>query len=170
MTTFAILTGKALKSAIAGRAKAAATFTEREHQLAYSCLHHVEVHSCPSHLNALLAATPVNYRRGLIAWASAYGKVKMNAETREFEFAAKKTSDLPSALIVAPANYEKTAKAKAETKEKEFDEIAYLTRMIKAFGEKGGSARVAKALEGALALAKTTAIADMRDQTKAKAA
>lgn len=169
MTTFAILTGKALKSAIAGRAKAAATFTEREHQIAYSCLHHLEVNSCPSHLNALLDATPVNYRRGLIAWASAYGKAKMNPETRQFEFSKTKKSDLPAALIVAPANYQKMVKAADETKAKEFDEIAYLERMIKAFGEKGGSARVAKALDGALTLAKSTAIADMRSQANAPA-
>ncbi|MDQ0422304.1 hypothetical protein J2045_003352 [Peteryoungia aggregata LMG 23059] len=110
MTKFTIITGKALASAIKGRAAQVETFKEREHQLATSCLHHVEQHSDVVHLNGLLSVTPANYRRGLVLWAVAYGKVTYDAKERVFAFAKGKKSDLPGAESVAPADYEKAAK------------------------------------------------------------
>lgn len=114
MTKFAIITGKALANAIKGRAAQVETFKEREHQLATSCLHHVEQHSDPVHLNGLLAVTPANYRRGLVLWAVAYGKVTYDAKERVFTFAKSKKSDLTAAESVAPADYEKATKEGGE--------------------------------------------------------
>lgn len=167
MAKFEILTGKKLSNAIAGRGKAVATFTEREHQLAYSALHHVEMHSCPSHLNALLAGTPANYRRGLVAWASAFGKVKFDGEARSFEYAKDKKSDMDGALEVAPANYEKAAKGAGKDKSA-FDEVAYLDRVVKKLEEEGADPRVLQAVKGALTLAKTPVVAPVK-QAKPKA-
>lgn len=158
MAKFEILTGSKLKNAIAGRGKAVATFTEREHQIAYSALHHVEMHSCPSHLNALLDATPANYRRGLVSWATAFGKVSFDAETRAFEYAKGKKSDMEAALEVAPANYEKSTKG-ADKPKSAFDEIAYLERAVKKFEDENADPRVLQALKGALTLAKAPAAA-----------
>ncbi|THK33468.1 hypothetical protein EHS39_36270 [Ensifer sp. MPMI2T] len=167
MAKFEILTGKKLKNAIAGRGKAVATFTEREHQLAYSALYHVEMHSCASHLNALLEVTPANYRRGLVSWATAFGKVKFDTEARAFEYAKDKKSDMEKALEVAPANYEKAKGAdKAKTA---FDEVAYLERVVKKLDEEGADPRVLQAVKGALTLAKTPAIVAPAKQEKAKA-
>ncbi len=110
MATFKIITGKALSNAISGRAKDVATFKQREHELAASCLHHVDKHSDVIHLNSLLNVTPANYRRGLILWAVAFGKVTYDAKERVFAFAKGKKSDLTGAESVAPADYEKAAK------------------------------------------------------------
>lgn len=111
MTKFTIITGKALANAIKGRAAQVETFKEREHQLATSCLHHIEQHSDVIHLNGLLSVTPSNYRRGLILWAVAFGKVTYDAKERVFAFAKGKKSDLTGAESVAPADYEKATKA-----------------------------------------------------------
>ncbi|EBX4816790.1 hypothetical protein DRY87_24495, partial [Salmonella enterica subsp. enterica serovar Newport] len=62
MTSFAILSGKSLKSAIAGYGKIAATFSQKTHQLAYSALDHVEQHHDAIYCNAIYSATPKNYR------------------------------------------------------------------------------------------------------------
>lgn len=114
MAKFEILTGKSLAKAIAGRGKQVATFTEREHQLAYSALNHVELHHCPSHLNALLAVTPTNYRAGLIGWAKAFGKVTFDVEAKAFAFAKGKESNMAEAMNVAPAEYSREASAGAK--------------------------------------------------------
>lgn len=167
MAEFEILTGKKLKNAIVGRGKAVATFTEREHQLAYSALYHVEMHSCPSHLNALLEVTPANYRRGLVSWATAFGKVKFNTEARAFEYAKDKKSEIEKALEVAPANYERE---KAAGKEKSaFDQVNYLERVVKKLEEEGADPRVLQAVKGALTLAKTPAIVAPAKPEKGKA-
>lgn len=110
MTKFTIITGAALGNAIKGQASKIATFKAREHELAVSCLHHVENHSDVCHLNSLLNVTPSNYRRGLILWAAAFGKVTYDAKERVFAFAKSKKSDLDGAESVAPADYEKATK------------------------------------------------------------
>lgn len=114
MATFNILTGAALAKAIAGQGKAVATFTAREHQLAYSALNHVELHNDPKHLNALFDVTPANYRRGLVSWATAFGKVTFDPKTKAFVYAKGKASDLEKALDIAPANYAREANATVE--------------------------------------------------------
>lgn len=111
MAKFDILKGKQLAKAIAGRGKAVETFTAREHQLAYSALMHVEEHHCASHLNALLNVTPTNYRAGLIAWSKAFGKVTFDAKEGQFVYSKTAKSDMEAALEVAPANYQRAAKA-----------------------------------------------------------
>ena len=156
MTAFQILTGSALKSAIAGRAKAAASFTEREHQLAASCLMHVEQHSCPSHLNALYQATPTNYRAGLVAWSTAFGRVAFDKSTGAFTFAKGKKTDVDGLLAIAPANFEKQAKASARA-EKEFDVAAYLAKVVDTLTNKDADPRILQAVKGALNLAKMPA-------------
>lgn len=153
MAKFEILSGKALANAIAGRAKAVETFTQREHQLAFSALHHVELHSDPKYLNALYAVTPANYRTGLRNWATALGKVSFNSESKEFEYSKGKKSDMEKAADIAPANFEKE-KGKAR-EEAEFDEAAFLEKVVAKMTEKGASPRVLQAVKGALTLAKT---------------
>lgn len=168
MTAFQILTGSALKSAIAGRAKAAASFTEREHQLAASCLMHVEKHSCPSHLNALYQATPTNYRAGLASWSAAFGRVVFDKSTGAFTFAKGKKTDVDGLLAIAPANFEKQAKS-ART-EKEFDVAAYLAKVVDTLTNKDADPRVIQAVKGALNLTKMPApVAKAEKPTRVKA-
>jgi hypothetical protein len=157
MATFSILKGRALGKAIVGQGKLVANFTQREHQLAVSCLMHVEEHSCPSHLNSLLAVTPANYRAGLKAWAVAFGKVKFNPETLVFDYNGKGETKVADMMGIAPANYIKETRA-GNSGEKALDEIKELTAFIKKMTEKGASIRVVEALKGALRLAETPAV------------
>lgn len=152
---FAVLTGKALKTAIAGRAKTVATFTEREHQLAYSALMHVENHHDACHVNALLNVTPVNYKAGLIAWCKAFGKVTFDSKESTFTYSKKKESDMESAGQIAPANFQKE-KGKRSTPA--FDEVKQLERVLKQFNENKASTIVIKAIESALTVAKKAAV------------
>lgn len=162
MAQFQILTGKALSSAIAGRAKAVATFTEREHQIAYSALHHVELHNDPKYLNALYAVTPVNYRKGLRAWSQAFGKVKFDDATSAFAYVPGKTSNMEGALETAPANFEKAGGKKKDAGE--FDEIAYLERALKKLEDNKASTRTITAMKGVLTVAKSAFIEVSRDK------
>lgn len=155
---FAVLTGTALTSAIAGRAKAVATFTEREHQIAYSALNHSAIHNDPKYLNALYTATPVNYRKGLVSWSVAFGNVAFDKKTGVFTYVKNKKTDMDGAMDIAPANFEKQAKA-GQAVEKPFDEVAYLESVVAKFADKGGDLRVLQALKGALTLSKTSVIA-----------
>lgn len=113
MANFSVIKGAALGKAIAGQGKAIATFTAREHQLAYSALVHMEAQDDKpasndvKYLNALLEVTPANYRAGLIGWATAFGRVSYDAKERVFAYAKGKTADLEGAMNVAPANYAK---------------------------------------------------------------
>ena len=165
MAQFQILTGKALNSAIAGRAKAVATFTEREHQIAYSALHHVELHNDPKYLNALYAVTPVNYRKGLRAWSTAFGKVTFDDKTAAFVYAAGKKSNMEAALATAPANFEKAAGKKNDGNE--FDEITYLERALKKLEDNKAHPRTIQAMKGVLTVAKSSFIESSRDQKAA---
>lgn len=157
MAKFVVLTGSKLNAAISGFGKVVSTFAEREHQLAYSALNHVELHNDPKYLNALFAVTPVNYRKGLVSWSTAFGKVSFNTETRVFEYAKGKTSNMDEAMEIAPANYEK-AKGKPRD-EKAFDEVKYLEKVVATLTEKSADPRVLQAVKGALTLAKTPAAA-----------
>lgn len=164
---FTILTGKTLATAIEGRAKAVATFTEREHQLAYSALHHVELHNDPKYLDALYAVTPVNYRKGLRSWAGAFGKVKFDDATGKFEFVKGKTSKMDDALAIAPANYEKATKGKDKS---DFDEVEFLTRALKKLTDNGGSPMSIRAIEGAIRSLKISVIETSREDKPARKA
>ena len=110
--TFKILSGKSLKSAIAGYGKTVSTFTEKTHQLAYSAINHVEEHHDAIYCNALYEATPANYRAALANWMKAFGKVTFDANEKTFTYAKGKASDLPAALQVSPADFAKDANAK----------------------------------------------------------
>lgn len=165
MAKFQVLTGKALSTAIAGRAKAVATFTEREHQLAYSALNHVELHSDPKYLNALFDVTPANYRKGLVSWATAFGKVSFDVKERAFAYAKGKKSDMDSALEIAPANYEKQAGKKAAST---FDEVVYIERALKKLEEENASFRVIQAMKGVLQIAKSAHLTVAAEQKPAK--
>ena len=113
--TFKILSGKALKNAIAGYGKTATTFAERTHQLAYSAINHVDEHNCASHINALYQATPTNYRGALRTWACYFGKVKFVTETMTFEYNKSAKSDLQAALETSPAEFQRQGKKGAKT-------------------------------------------------------
>lgn len=162
MAQFQILTGKALNAAIAGRAKAVATFTEREHQIAYSALHHVELHNDPKYLNALYAVTPANYRKGLRSWSAAFGKVKFDDKAGEFVYVAGKKSNMEGALEVAPANYEKAAGKKSDGGD--FDEVTYLERVLKKLEDNKANPRTIQAMRGVLTVAKSAFIETSREQ------
>ncbi|EBW2353252.1 hypothetical protein C9W97_25240, partial [Salmonella enterica subsp. enterica serovar Enteritidis] len=109
MTSFAILSGKSLKSAIAGYGKIAATFSQKTHQLAYSALDHVEQHHDAIYCNAIYSATPKNYRASIVKWLTAFGKVSFDTVKLEFTYSKGKKSDLSAALLISPADYEKEA-------------------------------------------------------------
>lgn len=173
MATFQVLKGGALGKAITGQGKAIATFTAREHQLAYSSLAHMEASDGKEasndvkYLNALLAVTPSNYRKGLVSWACAFGRVSYEVETREFAYAKAKKADLAAAMEIAPANYEKASKSD-ETK-KPFDEITYIERALKKLTDEGASHRVIKAMEGVLNVAKTSHLTIVKTDKAPKA-
>lgn len=156
MAKFQVLTGSKLNNAINGFGKTVSTFSEREHQLAYSALNHVELHNDPKYLNALFAVTPVNYRKGLVAWSTAFGKVTFNKETRAFEYAKGKASKMDDAMEIAPANYEKQA-GDGKAKENSFNEVKYLEKVIAKLEEEKADPRVLQAVKGALTLARTPA-------------
>ncbi|EUB97291.1 hypothetical protein PMI07_000867 [Rhizobium sp. CF080] len=169
MAKFVVLTGSKLNSAINGFGKVVSTFSEREHQLAYSALNHVELHNDPKYLNALYAVTPVNYRKGLVSWSTAFGKVSFDKATSVFTYVKGKASKMDEAMEIAPANYERSAgKAKSE---KEFDEVAYLEKVVSTLTEKGASPRILQAVKGALTLAKTpnVVVAPVKAEKPAKA-
>jgi hypothetical protein len=153
MSKFQILSGKALKSAIAGRGKAVDTFKEREHQIAVSCLHHVEAHSDVVHLNGMLSVTPSNYRRALILWACAFGKVTWNNNSKAFAFAKGKKSNLDGAESVAPADYEKEKKA-SEKAAPAFDIVKYLERIYEKLDAIGADPRILANIDGAYNIAR----------------
>lgn len=157
MSAFQILEGSALKSAINGRAKAAASFTEREHQLAASCLMHVERHSCPSHLNSLYKATPINYRAGLVSWSTAFGRVTFDKDAGVFAYAKGKKTDVDGMLATAPANFEKDRKAAAERVAKPLDVAAFLNKTLDKLTEADADPRIIQAIRGAINLAKMEA-------------
>lgn len=113
MATFEVLTGKALKARVAGFGKKAATFSADMHQLAYSALQHVEDHHDAVYCTALFAAMPTNYQASLKNWFTAFGKVKFDAESKAFAYAKGKESDMPGAMAVSPAEYQRAKGAKA---------------------------------------------------------
>lgn len=156
MAQFNVLKGAALGKAIAGQGKAIATFTAREHQLAYSALSHLDEHNDAKYLNALYAVTPANYRGGLRGWAMAFGKASFDTEKGEFGYAKGKKSDLEKAMEVAPANYAK--ESKGGNAEQPFDEIDYLEKTLKRLQDKGASVQTIKAMEGVVRVAKGTAL------------
>ena len=156
MAKFQVLTGSKLNSAINGFGKTVATFSEREHQLAYSALNHVELHNDPKYLNALYAVTPVNYRKGLVSWSVAFGKVSFDKAAGAFTYVKGKASKMEEAMNVAPAAYERAAGK--ETTKSAFDEVKYLERVIAKMEEEGASPRVLQAVKGALTLARTPVI------------
>ena len=150
MAKFEILTGAALGKAIKSRGAAIKTFKEREHQLAYSALNHVEMHGDAKYLNALLEITPANYRAGLVKWSAAYGKVKFDANAKAFGPAMKKKSDMEAALAIAPADFVRDSKAKDA---KAFDEVKAIQRLIEKCKDEGVNSRTIAALEGCLKVA-----------------
>lgn len=165
MANFQVLTGSKLGNAIKGFGKTVATFSEREHQLAFSALNHIELHNDEKYLNALFAVTPANYRKGLVSWATAFGKVSFDADERVFKLAKSKKSDMEQAMQIAPANYEKAKNATAEVT---FDEQKYLEGVVKKLTDKGADPRVLQAVKGALNLYKVNQIAAVKKEKAAK--
>lgn len=156
MAKFEILSGKALKSAIAGRGKAIATFTEREHQLAVSALAHLDQHNDPIYVQALYDMSPANYKRGLRLWFLEFGKVSFKAAEQgqggAFVYAKSKPSNIEGAMEVAPANFEKAAKENT-AEPKAFSTTEYLTKVIEKLTKEDADIRVIRAVEGALKVA-----------------
>lgn len=151
MAQFAILTGKALASRIAGFGKVAATFTQATHQLAYSALNHVELHHDAIYCNALFNATPANYRGALVVWFKAFGKVAFDAATKEFTYSKTAKSDMATAITISPADYQKQSSTKDAA---DFDEIKALESFIKKMVEKGARKRMIHALNGVMRIVK----------------
>ncbi|UDF29371.1 UNVERIFIED_ORG: hypothetical protein LHK14_17935 [Roseateles sp. XES5] len=114
MAKFEIITGKALKSAIAGRGAQIATFTQREHQLAVSALAHLGEHNDVIYVQALYDMSPANYRTGLRKWFLEFGKCTFKAaesgQGGTFVYAKSKPSNIEGAMEIAPANFEKAAR------------------------------------------------------------
>lgn len=152
MAKFAIITGKALKNAIAGRGAQIATFTEREHQLAVSALNHLDQHNDPIYVQALYDMSPANYKRGLRMWFLEFGKCTFKAaETGQggtFVYAKSKPSNLDGAMEIAPANFEKAAK-ESTSEAKAFSVTDYLAKVVEKLTKEGVDQRVIRAVEGA---------------------
>lgn len=110
MAKFQVLTGKAIAKAINSFEKTAATFAEKTHQIAYSALAHVEEHHDVIYLQALFSATPMNYRKAIVDWATGLGKVTFDAKALTFAYAKGKASDMATAFDVSPAEYARTTK------------------------------------------------------------
>ena len=156
MAKFEIISGKALKSAIAGRGKAIATFTEREHQLAVSALAHLDQHNDTIYLQALYDMSPVNYKRGLRLWFVEFGKCTFKADEKgtggTFVLAKKQSTNLEGAMEIAPANFEKATK-EATTEAKAFSTADYLEKVIEKLKKEDADVTVIRAVEGALRVA-----------------
>lgn len=157
MAKFAIITGKALKNAIAGRGAQIATFTEREHQLAVSALAHLGEHNDPIYVQALYDMSPSNYRTGLRKWFLEFGKCSFKANDNGtggvFLYAKAKGFDLDGAMAIAPANFEKAQK-EGNSEPKTFDVAAYLAKAVDKLTAENVDIRVIRAVEGALKVAR----------------
>lgn len=156
MAQFAIITGKALKTAIAGRGAQIATFTQREHQLAVSAIAHLGEHNDVIYVQALYDMSPANYQRGLRLWFCEFGKCTFKAnETGKggaFVYAKSRATDIEGAMKVAPANFEKETK-ESTSEPKAFDVTAYLTKAVEKLTAENVDIRVIRAIEGALKVA-----------------
>ncbi|MCV9960750.1 hypothetical protein OIU34_02460 [Pararhizobium sp. BT-229] len=157
MAKFEIITGKALKSAIAGRGKAIATFTEREHQLAVSALAHLGDHNDVIYVQALYDMSPANYRTGLRKWFLEFGKCTFkaneNGQGGVFVYAKAKPSNIEGAMEIAPANFEKATKEK-DTTPATFSTADYLEKVVEKLTKEEADIRVIRAVEGALKVAR----------------
>lgn len=156
MAKFEIITGKALKSAIAGRGKAIATFTEREHQLAVSALAHLENHNDPIYVQALYDMSPANYKRGLRLWFVEFGKCTFKAAEQgqggTFVYAKARPSNLEGAMEIAPANFEK-AKKESDSEPKAFVVADYLAKVVEKLKKEDADVTVIRAVEAAVRVA-----------------
>lgn len=152
MAQFAILSGKALKSAIAGRGAQIATFTQREHQLAVSALAHLGDNNDPIYVQALYDMSPSNYRTGLRLWFCEFGKCTFKADENgkggAFVLAKKRETNLEGAMKVAPANFMKEVNA-AAAPAKDFSAADYLAKVVEKLTKEGADPRVIRAVEGA---------------------
>ncbi len=155
--SFKVLTGSKLKAAIAGYGKTVATFSARTHQLAFSAISHVDLHHCPSHLNALYQATPTNYRGAIRKYACAFGKVEFDKDSMSFTYKKDGKSDLDAALTVSPADYEKETKTGAPKATS--DLLTRLERLAKKELESdAGQHDLAQALQNFVTLQRRAAI------------
>ncbi len=156
MAQFAILSGKALKTAIAGRGAQIATFTQREHQLAVSALAHLGDNNDPIYVQAIYDMSPSNYRTGLRLWFCEFGKctfkVAENGKGGTFILAKKRETNLDGAMKVAPANFAKEVNA-ATTPAKEFSASEYLAKVVEKLTKENADPRVIRAVEGAMKVA-----------------
>ncbi len=153
MAQFAIITGKALKTAIAGRGAQIATFTQREHQLAVSAIAHLGEHNDVIYVQALYDMSPANYQRGLRLWFCEFGKCTFKANDigkgGTFVLAKSKASDIDGAMKVAPANFEKESAASSSAAATEFNVTDYLAKVVEKLTKEGADVRVIRAIEGA---------------------
>jgi hypothetical protein len=136
--TFTVLEGKKIAGAIKGFGKKCATFSGLVHQIAYSAINHVEAHHDAIYCNAFYNALPVNYRKMVADYMTAFGKVTFDSKDLTLTYAKSKKSDLESALTVSPADFQKTKKAggeKVDTVEKAL--ASFLTR-LEAIKDKSG--------------------------------
>ncbi len=156
MAQFAILSGKALKTAIAGRGAQIATFTQREHQLAVSALAHLGENNDPIYVQAIYDMSPSNYRTGLRLWFCEFGKctfkVAENGKGGTFVLAKKRETNLDGAMKVAPANFAKEVNA-ATTPAKDFSASEYLAKVVEKLTKENADPRVIRAVEGAMKVA-----------------
>lgn len=157
MAKFEIITGKALKSAIAGRGAQIATFTQREHQLAVSALAHLGEHNDVIYVQALYDMSPANYRTGLRKWFLEFGKCTFKAaesgQGGTFVYAKSKPSNIEGAMEIAPANFEKAAK-EAAADPKAFVVVDYLAKVLEKLTKEEVDPRIIRAIEGAQKVAK----------------
>ncbi|HLP66753.1 MAG TPA: hypothetical protein VK181_04465 [Rhizobium sp.] len=147
MAKFEIITGKALKSAIAGRGKAIATFTEREHQLAVSALAHLENHNEPIYVQALYDMSPANYKRGLCTF-----KAAEQGQGGTFVYAKARPSNIAGAMEIAPANFEKATKEE-NSEPKAFVVADYLSKVVEKLKKEDADVTVIRAVEAAVRVA-----------------
>jgi hypothetical protein len=155
MAKFEILNAKALSAALKTRGKAIATFKEREHQLAVSCINHAAENGRADHLNTLLEMTPGNYRLGLINWACEFGNVSYDSKERTFKIAKKKEAKIAASMDIAPADFQKAKNSKPKAA---FNQVTYLENALKKLTEEEGvSPAVLRGMKDLLRLAQQEA-------------
>jgi hypothetical protein len=153
MAQFQVLEGKKIAGAIKGFGAKAATFSTLVHQIAYSAINHVEQHHDAIYCNAFYNALPVNYRKMVTDYMTAFGKVSFDAKELVFAYSKGKKSDLETALTVSPAEFQRQKKAgmeRVDTVEKAL--ASFLTRLQAIKDKSGLDPRVLSAAKGIAAL------------------
>lgn len=136
-----VIPANKLTSAINSVAKAGAKFSIQLHNVAYSCLAHIDASGDVRPLQRLLDTIGGKVTKGaIVEWAKRFGRVKVEYAEDDtakasplFKYAKGKESDLEGAALIAPMDF----KAEGAGNKAEFDLAAKLTAVVKAASKEG---------------------------------